>query len=121
MRRKVKVISKSKYLKKNEFRYNKNPAVKNRRGEGHTAYVSARRGNKFKINIITHSKSFYGEPTHLMRKNPNRSKPSKRSSYFSVPRWEQERYLRDKPKGYWKLDKKDKTAIKKFNKKYKYK
>ena len=111
-------MSKKKYLKKNEFKYNKNPAVKNPKGEGHTAYVSARRGNKFKINIITHAKNFFGEPTVPLHKNPHRDKPSKKPSNFSVPRWEQEQYLKEKPKGFWKLDKKDKIAIKKFNKKY---
>lgn len=111
-------MSKKKYLKKNEFRYNKNPAVKNPRGEGHNAYVSARYKDKFKINIITHAKSFFGEPTIPLHKNPERSKPSKKQSRFSVPRWEQERYLKEDSKGYWKLDKKDKIAIKKFNKKY---
>ena len=111
-------ISKKKYLRKSEFRYNKNPVVINPKGEGHTVYVSARRGNKWKTNIITHSNTFYGEPTVPMHKNPDRSKPSSRRSYFSVPRWEQEQYIKDKPKGYWKLDKKDRIAIKKFNKKY---
>ena len=114
-------ISKNKYLKKNEFKYNKNPAVKNPRGQGHNAYVSARYGNRYKINIITHAKEFFGELTTPLHKNPERSRSSKKTSRFSVPRWEHERYLKEKSKGYWKLDKKDKVAIKKFNKKYKRK
>ena len=107
-----------KYLRKNEFRYNTNPAVKNPRGKGHTVYVSARRGKQYKTNVITHAKAFYGEATTPLKQNPERSKPSGRVSYFSVPRWEQEQFLKNKPKGVWKLSKADRIAIKKFNKKY---
>ena len=112
-------MSKKKYLRKNEFRYNTNPAVKNPKGEGHMAYITARHGTKYKINIITHSKTFYGEPTKKLDKNPNVSKPSKRTSRFSVPRWESDTYLKNKPKEVWRMSKVDRIAIKKFNKKYK--
>ena len=105
-------------MRKNEFRYNTNPAVKNPRGKGHTVYVSARHGNKYKTNVITHGETFYGEPTVPMRQNPERSRPSQRQSRFSAPRWEQEQYLKEKPKGTWKLHKQDRIAIKKYNKKY---
>ena len=111
-------MSKNKYLRKNEFRYNTNPAVKNPRGQGHMAYVSVRQGHKAKINIITHARTFYGEPTMKLRENPNRSKPSKRPSRFSVPRWEKNSFLKDPPKGFWKMSKKDRKAIRKANKKY---
>ena len=107
-----------KYLRKNKFRYNTNPAVKNRQGKGHVAYVTARHGNKYKTNLITHSSSFYNEPTTALTKNPERSRPSGRVSRFSVPRWEHERFLKDKAKGTWKMSKADRKAIKKFNKKY---
>lgn len=111
-------MSRKKYLSKNEFRYNTNPNVRNPRGEGHMAYVSAKRGHESKINIITHAKTFYGEPTSEMKKNPDRANPSKTKSRFSVPRWEKDHYLVRPEKGYWRIDKRDKTAIKKFNKKY---
>ena len=111
-------ISKDKYLRKNEFRYNKNPEVKNPRGEGHVAYVSVRHKKRSKINIITHSKTFYGEPTESLSKNPNVSKSSKRGSRFSVPVWEHNSYLTEKPKGEWRLSNQDKKKIHKFNKKY---
>lgn len=111
-------ISKKKYLQKNEFRYNTNPAVKNPSGNGHVGYVSAKHGHKAKINIITHSETFYGEPTQKLSKNPNKESKDPRPSRFSVPRWENDKYLKDFPKGYWRLDKADRIAIKKFNKKY---
>lgn len=112
-------MAKDKYLRKNEFRYNTNPDVKNPRGEGHIAYVTVRHKKHSKINIITHSGKFYGEPTTTLEENPNRSVPSKRVSRFSVPRWEHNSFLKDKPQGIWKMSKKDRKTIHKFNKKYK--
>lgn len=106
-----------KYLQKNEFKYNTNPNVRRHDDEGHIAYISAKHGHKSKINTITHALTFYGEPTKEMYQNPNRSKFDARKSRLSIPVWENDKYLKEKPKGYWKLDKKDKVTIKKFNKK----
>ena len=114
----MKILAKDKYLRKNEFRYNTNPAIKNPRGEGHTAYVSVRYKNKSKINIITHAKSFFGKSTKRLRYNPNPSKSSNRPSYFSIPVWELNTYLKDKPKGYWKMRKCDRRTIRRENRKY---
>ena len=111
-------MSKKKYLRKNEFRYNANPDVARPDGRGHMAYVSAKYGHKSKINIVTHSRTFYDEPTTLMRVNPDRMSTYKKSSRFSVPRWENDKYLKSPQGGYWKLSKEDRIAIKKFNKKY---
>ena len=111
-------MAKDKYLRKNEFRYNKNPGVINPRGEGHTAYVSVRHKKKSKINIVTHAKQFYGEPTYPLANNPNPSKPSKRTSRVSVPRWESNTYLAEFPKGVWRMSKQDRALIRKINKKY---
>ena len=111
-------IAKDKYLRKNEFKYNKNPEVKNPRGEGHVAYVTVRHKKRSKINIITHSQSFFGEPTERLKHNPNPSKSSKRESRFSVPRWEHNSNLVDKPKGVWRMSNHDRKKIHKFNKKY---
>ena len=111
-------ISKNKYLRKNEFRYNKNPEVKNPRGEGHIAYVTVRNKKHSKVNLITHAKTFYGEPTQPLKRNPNVSKPSKKPSYFSVPRWESNSRIKEQPKGVWRMSNEDRKAIHKFNKKY---
>ncbi len=111
-------MSKKKYLRKNEFRYDTSPKVRRSDGKGHNAYVSAKQGHQAKINIITHAKTFFDEPTVPMHKNPNRSKPDQRQSYFSVPRWESDNFLKNKSEGSWVLHKKDRIQIKKFNKRY---
>ena len=65
--------------------YNSNPKIKTKRGQGHMAYMSAKLKHKAKINIITHSKTFYGEPTNDFIVNPNRLSKDKRPSRFSIP------------------------------------
>lgn len=60
----------------------------------------------------------YGEAMQLLRKNPERSKPSKRTTYYSVPRWERNSYLKEKANGFWRMDKEDRINIHKFNKRY---
>lgn len=107
-----------KYLRKNEFRYNTNPNVKRKDGKFHIAFVSAQKGHKKKINIITHSKTFFGKPTLVLSNNPNKSKFDKRPSRASIPVWETDNNLKDKAKGVWVMSKKDKYKIKKFNKKH---
>ena len=111
-------IAKDKYLRKNEFRYNKNPEVKNPRGEGHIGYVTVRHKKRSKVNIITHSSTFYGEPTQLLRKNPELSRLSKKPSRFSVPVWEKNTHLQEAPRGVWRMSNEDRKQIHKFNKKY---
>ena len=94
--------------------------MKNPKGEGHIAYITVKHGKKSKINLITHGKSFYGEPTEILTINPNRESKDLRPSRFSVPRWESNSYLKNRPKdGYWKMSKSDRKKIKKFNKHYK--
>lgn len=112
---------KAKYLKKNEFRYDTSPNVRRPDGKGHNVYVSGKIGHKAKINVITHSKTFFNEPTTEMIQNPNRSKPDKRKSRFSVPVWENDKYLKRKSEGVWVIHKRDRINIKKFNKKYRKK
>ena len=111
-------IPKDKYLTKNEFRYNKNPEVKNPRGEGHVAYVTVRHKKNSKINIITHAQSFYGEPTVPLKTNPERSRATSRQSRISVPRWEKNSFLTDKPFGTWRMSNEDRKMIHKLNRKY---
>lgn len=105
-------------MRKNEFRYNVSPKVKRADGKGHISYVTAKKGHSYKYNVITHSDTFFNEPTYKMDKNPQLDSKDKRPSRYSAPRWEKDKYLQEKPKGIWKISKKDKTAIKKFNKNY---
>ena len=111
-------MSKKKYLGKNEFRYDTSPKVRRPDGKGHNVYVSVKQGHRAKINVITHSRSFFDEPTEDLSYNPNPSKPDARKSYFSAPRWENDEYLKQKSSGIWRLHKKDRIKIKKFNKRY---
>ena len=109
-----------KYLRKSEFRYNTGPKVVRPDGKGHPTYISARYKNKYRFNVITHSDTFFDEPTHHLTVEPNRNrkKKLKKTSRFSSPRWDNINYFGDKLEN-WKLGKKDKAKIKKFNKKYK--
>ena len=109
-----------KYLRKNEFRYNTGPKVIRPDKKGHPTYISARYKNKYKFNVITHSETFFDEPTHKLVTEPNRarSKIIKKPSRFSSPRWDNINNFGDKLEN-WKLGKKDRKTIKKFNKKYK--
>ena len=109
-----------KYLKKSEFRYDKNPKVWNKHQKGHVVYVSVRHGNESKINLITHSTGFFHEPTIELDKNPQINPPRKptRPSRFSVPRWEKNKFL-VRPSGTWHLSNSDKKKIHNFNRKYK--
>ena len=115
----VKNISNKKYLRKNEFRISTHPDVISTRGDTHVVYVSAKQGHNAKVNVITHSSTFFGEPTEPLYKNPDITSKDPRLSRFSVPRWHNDNTIKEKPKkGFWRLHKVDKIAIKKFNKKY---
>lgn len=111
-------MSKKKYLGKSDFHYDTSPNVRRPDSRGHVVYRTAVHKDKSKINVITHSGNFYGEPTNRLSKNPEIGSKDKRQSNYSVPRWEKTKYLVP-PKGTWRLTPSDKKAIKKFNKKYK--
>ena len=113
-------MSKNKYLSKSDFYYDTSPKVRRRDGKGHVVYRTAVHNKKSKINVITHSDTFFGEPTHSLSRNPEIGSSYKKTSRFSVPRWENTHYLKH-VKGFWRLSPSDKKKIKKFNSKYKYK
>ena len=74
-----------KYLRKSEFRYNTGPKVVRPDGKGHPTYISARYKNKYKFNVITHSDTFFDEPTHHLTVEPNRNKKKKlKKLYFQI-------------------------------------
>ena len=108
-----------KYLRKNDIRICTHPDTVSPNGDNHNVYITAKRGHKSKVNVITHSPTFFGEPTEKFNKNPNISSKDKRPSRFSVPRWYSDKTVKEKPlKGTWRISKSDRTKIKKFNKKY---
>ncbi len=105
-------------MRKNEFRYDTSPDVKRKDGRGHVVYLTARKGKKYKTNVITHSKTFYGEPTEKLTQNPNLKSNDKRISRFSVPVWKNESSLIPANKGDWKMSRMDRRKIKRCNQKY---
>ena len=107
------------YYKKANFKYDTSPNVRRPDGKGHVVYQTVTHKGKSKVNVITHSNTFYNQPTYPMAKNPNRKSSDKRQSRFSVPVWESNKHLKPVRGGYWKLDKRDKKLNKKINKKHK--
>lgn len=111
-----------KYLRKNEFRYYKKPEFSSKSGKPHVAYISARHNKEYKFNVITHSKHFFNSETKELKKNPNRNvgeQNDKRPSRVSVPVWDKTKYFSEEKVKNWRFDKRDKIAIKKWNKKRK--
>lgn len=110
-------MTKKKILKKNHFRYNTHPSVLKSSGKGHVSWSSAKRGHKEKVNIITHADSFFNMPTKKLTSNPEKSGRNIKKSKASIPVWIDEKYL-SKPKGTWKMSRKDNKALRKANKKF---
>lgn len=106
-----------KYLRKNEFRYDTNPKYKNKKGKGHTVYVSVQHGDRSKVNAITHGKNFNLKRTKVLSKNPEVGSKYKNQSRVSMPFWEENKYIQNKAKGIWRFCKEDRVKIKKMNRK----
>lgn len=106
-----------KTLKKNHFRYNTHPSVLKNNGKGHIGWVSAKRGHKEKMNIITHADIFFNMPTKKLTSNPEKSGRNTKQSKASSPRWFDDKYL-SKPKGTWKMSRRDNKTLRKANKKF---
>ena len=104
-----------KYLRKNEFRYDTNPKYKNKKGRGHTVYVSVKCGDKSKVNAITHTKKFGHKRTKALSQNPEVGSKYKNQSRVSMPFWEENKYIQNKAKGIWRFCKEDRVKIKKMN------
>ena len=111
---------KDKYLRKNEFRDYENPKYLSKSGKPHPAYITVKHKRKLRANVITHSSSFFGEETIQLKENPNRNENKSvdiRQTRLSKPFWDNEKnFSKTKKKG-WRLSKKDKKSIKKWNKK----
>lgn len=115
-------MAKKKYLRKSEFRYYNRKEYLDKNGNPHPAYITVRNGHKYKFNVITHSKNFFGKPTEQLDKNPeiNSKYKGKKESRVSISRWDNDNQFSDKlPKNNWHLTKNDKKKIKKMNKRQK--
>lgn len=110
-------MSKGKILKKNHFRYNTHPSVLKRDGKGHVSWSSAKKGHKEKVNVITHSDTFFGVQTKELLVNPEKSGHNTKKSRASIPKWINDKYL-ENPKGTWRMSHRDSRRLRRANKIY---
>ena len=108
-----------KYLRKNEFRMDLNPAHRGSNGENHPAYISVRYGHKYKANTITHAETIDNKTTLKLDKNPNISSKDKRLSRLSPPFWQSEKQFSKEKLPNFRFSKQSKKKIRKYNKKFK--
>lgn len=108
-----------KYLRKNEFRFDLNPAHQGKNKEIHPAYITARKGHKYKANTITHSRLVDGVQTFPIGENPNKKSKDKRKSRISPPFWQNENQFGKEKLPNFRFSKQSKKKIKKYNKKFK--
>lgn len=109
----------AKYLTKNEFRLYNNPNHLSKEKRSHPAYINLRRGQFVRFNVITHSKSFFDEPTMELFANPNRRSKDPRPSRISAPRWGHIGIFSSfrLPKQFWRISNDDLARVRKWNKK----
>ena len=111
-----------KYLRKNEFRLDMNEKHFGNDKKPHPAYITGKRGHKYKANSITHSKKTTdGVDTILISENPNKahSKFDKRKTRISPPFWQNENQFSKHKLSNFRFSNNTRKEIKKINKKYK--
>ena len=108
-----------KYLRKNEFRMDLNPAHRGIKGEHHPAYITAKKGHKYKANTITHSRVVNGVETLDVGENPNKKSNDRRKTKISPPFWQGEKSFSQEKLPNFRFSKNRKKKIKKYNKKFK--
>ena len=109
-----------KYLRKNEFRIDFNQLHYGKDQKPHPAYITAKKGHKFKANSITHSrKTNDGFDTYKIYENPNKLSNDKRTTRISPPFWQSEKQFGNEKLTNFRFSKKTRKIIKKINKKYK--
>lgn len=108
-----------KYLRKSEFRMDLNPLHKNSEGKNHPAYITAKKGHKYKANTITHARVIDGYSTLDVKENPNKKSKDKRQSKVSPPFWQSEKQFSKEKLPNFRFSKQSKKKIRKYNKKFK--
>ena len=108
-----------KYLTKNEFRIDFNPFHRGSNGEPHPAYITARRGHKYRANTITHARIVDGVETLDVGENPNKLSKDKRKTRLSPPFWQNEQQFGKEKLPYFRFSNQSRKVIKKYNKKFK--
>lgn len=109
-----------KYLSKNEFRMDNNPAHFGKEGKPHPAYITAKYKHKYRANEITHSRTTTtGQKTFDIFENPNKLSKDKRPTRISQPFWQSEKQFSKNKLSNFRFSNKTKKQIRKFNKKFK--
>ncbi len=108
-----------KILTKNEFRIDLNPAHQGDKKEQHPAYITARKGHKYRANTITHARSVDGVETLDVGENPNKKSKDKRKTRLSPPFWQNDKQFSAETLPNFRFSKESKRKIKKYNKKFK--
>ena len=108
-----------KYLQKNEFRFDINPAHLNKKGEPHPAYITAKQKHMMKANSITHARTINGAPTIDINENPDKLSKDKRQTRISPPYWQKEEQFSKNTLSNFRFSNETRKQIKKINKKYK--
>lgn len=112
-------MAKKKYLRKNEFRMDNNPLHFGERNKPHPAYITARKGHKYRANTITHSKYIDNIETLNIIENPDKLSADKRNSRISPPFWQSEKQFSKEKLPNFRFSKQSKKKIRKYNKKFK--
>lgn len=108
-----------KYLRKSEFRMDLNPAHRDSNGKNHPAYITARKGHKYKANTITHARNVNGIDTLDVGENPNKKSKDRRKTKVSPPFWQGEKSFSEEKLPNFRFSKQSKKKIRKYNKKFK--
>ena len=107
-----------KYLRKSEFRIDYNPIHQGESKTLHPAYITARKGHKYKANTITHARSVNGVSTLDVGENPNKKSKDKRRTRISPPFWQNENQFGKEKLSNFRFSKQNKKKIRKYNKKF---
>lgn len=108
-----------KYLRKNEFRFDLNPAHQGEEKKPHPAYITAKKGHKYKANSITHSRYVNNIETLDVGENPDKLSKDKRKSRISPPFWQGEKSFSVERLSNFRFSNQSRKKIKKYNKKFK--
>ena len=112
-------MAKKKQLRKNEFRMDNNPLHFGEQRQPHPAYITARKGHRYRANTITHARTIYNVETLDVGENPNKQSKDKRKTRLSPPFWQSEKQFSKEKLPNYRFSKKSKKRIKKYNKKFK--
>jgi len=112
-----------KYLRKNEFRFDNNPAHFDSNKKPHPAYITARCGHKYKANAITHSQKITNDiDTFDVFENPNKSNKKvsdKRKTRITPPYWQSDKLFSDETIDNFRFSNETRKRIRKYNRKFK--